>query len=45
MISVFCDLNKQIAGDIINLICLITPALDPRIYQPIPEDIQAIEQA
>jgi manganese/iron transport system substrate-binding protein len=45
MISVLCDLTKQIAGDIINLICLIPPALDPRIYQPIPEDMQAIEQA
>ncbi|MEO3707379.1 metal ABC transporter solute-binding protein, Zn/Mn family [Trichormus azollae] len=45
MISVLCDLTKQIAGDIINLIGLIRPALDPRIYQPIPEDMQAIEQA
>lgn len=43
--SVLCDLTRQVAGDTINLICLIPPGLDPRIYQPTPEDIQAIEQA
>jgi manganese/iron transport system substrate-binding protein len=43
--SVLCDLTKQIAGDTINLISLIPPGLDPRIYQPIPEDMQAVEQA
>jgi manganese/iron transport system substrate-binding protein len=43
--SVICDLTKQIAGTSINLTCLIPPGLDPRFYQPTPEDRQAIEQA
>jgi manganese/iron transport system substrate-binding protein len=43
--SVLCDLTKQIAGTTINLTCLIPPGLNPRFYQPTPEDIQAIEQA
>ncbi|MBK1990643.1 zinc ABC transporter substrate-binding protein [Sphaerospermopsis aphanizomenoides BCCUSP55] len=43
--SVLCDLTKQVAGDTINLTCLVPPGLDPRNYQATPEDIQAIEQA
>ncbi|AFZ57187.1 zinc ABC transporter substrate-binding protein [Anabaena cylindrica FACHB-243] len=43
--SILCDLTKQVAGTTINLTCLIPPGIDPRIYQPTPEDIQAIEQA
>ncbi|MFM2064370.1 MAG: hypothetical protein RLZZ507_4041 [Cyanobacteriota bacterium] len=43
--SILCDLTKQVAGETINLTCLIPPGLDPGIYQPTPEDIQAIEQA
>ncbi|TAF06452.1 MAG: metal ABC transporter substrate-binding protein [Nostocales cyanobacterium] len=43
--SILCDLTKQVAGNTINLTCLIPPGLDPSIYQPTPEDIQAIEQA
>lgn len=43
--SVLCDLTKQVAGETINLTCLVPPGLNPRIYQPTPEDIQAIQQA
>jgi manganese/iron transport system substrate-binding protein len=43
--SVLCDLTKQVAGDTINLACLISPSTDPHLYQPKPEDRQAIEQA
>ena len=43
--SVICDLTKQVAGDTINLICLITPSMNPLNYKPIPEDIQAIKNA
>ncbi|WP_016949225.1 metal ABC transporter substrate-binding protein [Anabaena sp. PCC 7108] len=43
--SILCDLTKQIAGTSINLTCLIPPGLDPRFYQPTPEDRQAIAQA
>jgi manganese/iron transport system substrate-binding protein len=43
--SVLCDLTRQIAGDTINLNCLIPPGLNPNIYEPTPEDIQAISEA
>ena len=43
--SVICDLTKQVAGDTINLICLIPPGINPINYKPIPEDIQAIKNA
>lgn len=43
--SVLCDLTKQIAGNTINLTCLISPGADPQTYQPQPEDRKAIEQA
>ncbi len=43
--SVICDLTKQVAGDTINLICLIPPSINPINYKLIPEDIQAIKNA
>lgn len=43
--SVLCDLTKQIAQETINLTCLIPPDTNPYLYQPKPEDRQAIEQA
>jgi manganese/iron transport system substrate-binding protein len=43
--SIICDLTKQVAGDTINLICLIPPSINPLNYKPIPEDIQAIKNA
>ncbi|WGV28807.1 metal ABC transporter solute-binding protein, Zn/Mn family [Halotia branconii] len=43
--SVLCDLTKQVAGNTINLSCLISPSTDSDFYQPKPEDRQAIEQA
>jgi len=43
--SVICDLTKQVAGDTINLICLIPPGINPINYKPIPEDNQAIKNA
>ncbi|MEA5503310.1 zinc ABC transporter substrate-binding protein [Halotia wernerae UHCC 0503] len=43
--SVLCDLIKQVAGNTINLVCLISPSTDPHYYQTQPEDRQAIEQA
>jgi manganese/iron transport system substrate-binding protein len=43
--SVICDLTKQVAGDTINLICLIPPRINPINYKPIPEDNQAIKNA
>ncbi|MEH2160049.1 MAG: zinc ABC transporter substrate-binding protein [Nostoc sp.] len=43
--SVLCDLTKQVAGNTINLICLIDPSANPRVYKPKLEDRRAIEQA
>lgn len=43
--SVICDLTKQVAGNTINLICLIPPGMNPLTYKPIPEDSPVIESA
>ncbi|WP_138497697.1 metal ABC transporter solute-binding protein, Zn/Mn family [Nostoc sp. PA-18-2419] len=43
--SVLCDLTKQVAGNRVNLTCLISPTTNPKIYKPKPEDRKAIEQA
>lgn len=43
--SILCDLTKQIAQQTINLTCLIPPDTNPYLYQPKPEDRQAIDQA
>ena len=43
--SVTCGLTKEIAGDTIDLKCLIDPGSDPHVYQPKPDDSKAIEQA
>jgi manganese/iron transport system substrate-binding protein len=43
--SVICGLTKQIAGDTINLKCLITPGADPHVYEPKPDDRKAIDSA
>jgi manganese/iron transport system substrate-binding protein len=43
--TIACGLTKEIAGDTIDLKCLIDPGSDPHVYQPKPEDSKAIEQA
>ena len=43
--SVLCDLTKQIAATTINLTCLTSPSINPKVYQPTPEDKEAINQA
>jgi manganese/iron transport system substrate-binding protein len=43
--SVLCDLTKQVAGDTIQLYCLIPPNEETRFYKPKPEDSQMIEKA
>lgn len=40
-----CDLTRQIAGDTVDLKCLIESGADPHEYQPKPQDRKAIEQA
>ncbi|MEH1874916.1 metal ABC transporter solute-binding protein, Zn/Mn family [Nostoc sp.] len=43
--SVLCDLTRQVAGNSVNLTCLIDPSTNPQFYKPKPEDRRAIEQA
>jgi manganese/iron transport system substrate-binding protein len=43
--SVACALTKQIAGDTIDLKCLIEAGTDPHVYQPKPDDRKAIDSA
>jgi len=43
--TIACGLTKEIAGDTVDLKCLIDPGSDPHVYQPKPEDSKAIEQA
>lgn len=42
--SVLCNLTHQIAGETINLDCLIPPDVNPRSYQITPADQQTINQ-
>ncbi|EAZ94285.1 metal ABC transporter solute-binding protein, Zn/Mn family [Crocosphaera chwakensis] len=43
--SILCDLTEQLAQETINLQCLLDPGVDPHLYQPTPEDRQAIDKA
>ena len=43
--SVLCDLTSQIAGDSIDMTCLIEAGEDPHVYSPKPSDRRAIEDA
>ena len=43
--DILCDLTQKIAQNTIDLTCLINPGTDPHLYQPKPEDRQAIENA
>lgn len=43
--SVLCDITKQIAGETIDLTCLLKPGVDAHVYSPVPEDRKAIENA
>ena len=43
--TVVCGLAKEIAGNTIDLKCLIDAGSDPHVYQPKPDDRKAIDQA
>ncbi|MGI8502862.1 MAG: metal ABC transporter solute-binding protein, Zn/Mn family [Hassallia sp.] len=43
--SVLCDFTRQVAGNSVNLTCLIPPGADPHLYQPKPEDREAMQTA
>jgi manganese/iron transport system substrate-binding protein len=43
--SILCDLTEQIAADTVDLTCLLKPGVDAHVYEPVPEDRKAIENA
>jgi manganese/iron transport system substrate-binding protein len=43
--SITCGLTREVAGNTIDLKCLISSGADPHLYQPKPEDSKAIAQA
>ncbi|WP_439345416.1 metal ABC transporter solute-binding protein, Zn/Mn family [Vacuolonema iberomarrocanum] len=43
--SVVCDLTQQVAGETVDLVCLLEPGQDPHTYEPTPSDRTAIEDA
>ncbi|OKH53584.1 metal ABC transporter substrate-binding protein [Calothrix sp. HK-06] len=43
--SVLCDLTKQVAGNTVDINCLIPSDTNPRNYQPQLKDRQAIDRA
>ena len=43
--SVLCNLTKQIVTDTVDLVCLLTPGIDPHIYKLTPAARQSIEDA
>jgi manganese/iron transport system substrate-binding protein len=43
--SVICDMTEQIAGETVDLNCLVDAGKDPHVYQPTSEDRKAIEKA
>lgn len=43
--TVLCDMTKAIAGDTIDLTCLLKPGVDGHIYEAVPQDRRAIEDA
>lgn len=43
--TILCDLTKRIAGDTVDLTCLLKPGVDGHVYEPVPDDRRAIEDA
>lgn len=43
--TVLCDMTKEIAGDALDLTCLLKPGVDGHVYEAVPQDRRAIEDA
>ncbi len=43
--TILCDLVRQIAQNTVDLTCLLKPGVDGHVYQPVPGDRKAIEDA
>ena len=43
--TIIADLTEEIAGDEVDLTGILPPGDDPHVYEPVPDDIKAIETA
>lgn len=43
--TILCDMVREIAQNTVDLTCLLKPGVDGHVYQPVPEDRRAIEDA
>ncbi len=43
--TILTDLTQRLAQDTIRLVSILKPGDDPHVYEPVPRDTQAIEQA
>ncbi|MGA1603786.1 MAG: metal ABC transporter solute-binding protein, Zn/Mn family [Prochlorothrix sp.] len=43
--TILADLTATIAGETIDLTGLLQPGADPHVYEPVPQDSRALEQA
>ncbi|MBD2260727.1 zinc ABC transporter substrate-binding protein [Pseudanabaena sp. FACHB-2040] len=43
--TILADLTAQVGGDAIQLTSLLNPGDDPHVYEPVPQDTVAIEEA
>jgi manganese/iron transport system substrate-binding protein len=43
--TILCDMTKEIAGDTLDLNCLLKPGVDGHVYEAVPQDRRAIEDA
>ncbi len=43
--TVLANLTAEVAGDTIILVGLLKPGADPHVYEPVPQDSRALEQA
>lgn len=43
--TVLCDMTKEIAANTLDLTCLLKPGVDGHIYEAVPQDRRAIEDA
>ncbi|EKQ70263.1 ABC-type metal ion transport system, periplasmic component/surface adhesin [Leptolyngbyaceae cyanobacterium JSC-12] len=43
--TILCDMVREIAQNTVDLTCLLKPGVDGHVYQPVPDDRRAIEDA
>lgn len=43
--TILADWTSRVGGDAINLVSILSPGADPHIYEPVPQDSIALEEA